>query len=122
MLALNVDRPLVSAVGRDGWEAVPPAERAWLSPAAPAAPDHRRYLFAVTGGVRPGRVAQRPDDPAFDRFVRAQQVWDRAFACAIAAHLAARPGDRVAALVGRGHLEFGYGTPRQLADLGSAAC
>jgi len=117
MLGLNVARPVVSEVGRDGWDALPPADRAWLSPARPARPAYRRYLFDVTGGARPDRTARGPDDPAFDRFVRAQQVWDRAFACAIAAALEAGAG-RVAALIGRGHLEFGYGTPDQLADLG----
>jgi uncharacterized iron-regulated protein len=120
MLALNVDRPVVSLVGRDGWGALPEAERGWLTPAAPADPAYRRWLFAVTGGARPGRAAQAPEDPAFDRFVRAQQVWDRAFACAIAGHLAAEPSVRVAAVLGRGHLEHGWGTPAQLADLGVA--
>jgi uncharacterized iron-regulated protein len=118
MLALNVDRPIVSLVGREGWAALPEAERAWLSEAAPAAQDYRRYLFEVTGGARPGRAARTPEAPEFDRFVRAQQVWDRAFACAIAGHLAAAPGGRVVGIMGRGHLEFGWGTPAQLADLG----
>ncbi len=38
MLAMNVDRPIVTLVGRDGWEALPEAERAWLTPAR-AAPE-----------------------------------------------------------------------------------
>ncbi len=118
MLALNVDRPIVPLVGREGWAALPEAERAWLSEAAPAAPAYRRYLFDVTGGARPDRAAKAPDAPEFDRFVRAQQVWDRAFACAIANHLAQSPGERVVGLIGRGHLEYGWGTPAQLADLG----
>ena len=129
LLALNVDRPLVSLIGRDGWEALPAAERGWLTPAAPATPDYRRYLFGMTGGARPDRAAQDPLDPAFDRFVRAQGVWDRAFACAIAGALAGGSGQReagqrgagqVAALIGRGHLEYGFGTPAQLAALGIA--
>jgi uncharacterized iron-regulated protein len=118
MLGLNVDRPIVSLVGRDGWDALPAAEQEWLTPAPPATAAHRRYLFAITGGRRPDRQAEGPEDPRFDRFVRAQQVWDRAFACAIAAHLARAPEERVVGLIGRGHLEFGHGTPEQLADLG----
>jgi uncharacterized iron-regulated protein len=118
--ALNLDRPIVSLVGRDGWAALPAEERAWLSPAAAATPAYRRYLFEITGGARPGRTATSAEDPAFDRFVRAQQTWDRAFACAIAATLAETPGRRVAALIGRGHLEYGFGTPAQLVDLGIA--
>ncbi|WP_299134601.1 ChaN family lipoprotein [uncultured Amaricoccus sp.] len=118
--ALNVDRPIVSLVGRDGWGALPEAERAWMTPARPAGAAYRRYLFEVTGGARPDRKAASAEDPAFDRFVRAQQTWDRAFACAIATALADRPGALVVGLIGRGHLEYGHGTPDQLADLGVA--
>jgi uncharacterized iron-regulated protein len=118
MRALNLERPLVSLIGRDGWDALPDSERGWLTPAHPAASDYRRYLFEATGGARPDRKATSPDGPAFDRFVRAQQAWDRAFACAIALALAEAPARLVAALIGRGHLEYGYGTPAQLADLG----
>lgn len=118
MRALNIDRPLVSAIGRDGWEAVPDQLRGWLTPARAASPAYRRYLFEATGGARPGRSARSPDDPAFDRFVRAQQVWDRAFACAIAGAREGAPGTLVVGLIGRGHLEYGHGTPTQLTDLG----
>jgi uncharacterized iron-regulated protein len=120
MLAMNVARPVVSLVGREGWDALPPAERAWLTPARPAPPDHRRHLFELTGGARPDRTAQAPGDPAFDRFVRAQQVWDRAFACALAGALAARPEALAVGILGRGHAEYGFGTPDQLDDLGVA--
>ncbi|MCY1462678.1 hypothetical protein D9M71_804780 [compost metagenome] len=49
--------------------------------------------------------------------MRAQQTWDRAFACNIAeAH--GDGGPLVVGIIGRGHLEYGHGTPYQLADLG----
>ncbi|MCB1353234.1 MAG: ChaN family lipoprotein [Rhodobacteraceae bacterium] len=118
MFAMNVARPVVSLIGREGWEALPGEYRDWLSPAFPASAAYRRYLFAITGGVRPGRAAQSPEDPVFDRFVRAQQVWDRAFACAIAQTCVGHPERRVVGIIGRGHLEFGLGTAAQLADLG----
>ncbi|MBA3325346.1 MAG: ChaN family lipoprotein, partial [Rhodobacteraceae bacterium] len=51
MRGLNVERALVTAIGRDGWSALPGAERGWLTPARPASPAYRRYLFAVTGGA-----------------------------------------------------------------------
>ena len=85
MVGLNCARELVRRVGAEGWDAIPEAEREGLTPAAPATADYRRYLFEVTGGRREGRAAQDPMDPAFDRFVRAQQTWDRAFACRIVA-------------------------------------
>ncbi|WP_126401193.1 ChaN family lipoprotein [Blastochloris tepida] len=121
MIALNCRRGLVSAVGCDGWEAVPDAAREGITPPAPASPAYRRYLFAATGGGAMGgrTAAAGADDPAFARIVRAQQCWDRAFACAIADHRARLdPPPLVAGIIGRGHLEHGFGVPAQLHDLG----
>lgn len=120
MLALNCERPLVTRVGKDGWDAIPESERDGLTPAAPASIAHRQHLFAITGGGRGDRRAQGPDDPAFDRFVRAQQTWDRAFAVNIFKALEARRAGLVIGIAGRGHMDFGHGTPFQLADLGIA--
>lgn len=121
MLALNCERPLVSRVGREGWDAIPEEERDGVTPAAPATPAHRRFLFELTGGG-PGAAAggpiSGPDDPAWDRFVRAQQTWDRAFACRIAAALADGVADTVVGIIGRGHCDYFGGTAYQLADLG----
>ena len=51
--------------------------------------------------------------------MRAQQCWDRSFACRIADHLAEATDDPlVIGIIGRGHLEYGHGTPFQLRDLG----
>ena len=50
---------------------MPEDTRGGLTPACPATPEYRQYLFDITGGPRPDRAAQTPDDPAFDRFVRA---------------------------------------------------
>ena len=53
-------------------------------------------------------------------FVRAQQTWDRAFACRIAARLNEPDKPLVVGIIGRGHLEYRGGTPAQLEDLGVA--
>ena len=118
MIGLNCRRGLVREVGQLGWEGIPEADREGLTPAAPASPAHRQYLFDITGGARPGREARSADDPAFDRFVRAQQTWDRAFACRLADRHRRPDAPLVVGIIGRGHLEFGGGTPAQLADLG----
>ncbi|CAH1652005.1 Putative iron-regulated protein [Hyphomicrobiales bacterium] len=121
MLALNCHRPLVTRVGKEGWDAIPESERDGLTPSAPATSAYREYLFNLVGRGRaagPGGMAQSADDPAFDRFVRAQQTWDRAFACNIARALAERSVSLVVGIIGRGHLEYGHGTPYQLRDLG----
>lgn len=118
MKALNCRRELVTEVGKQGWSAIAEADRDGVTPAKPATPAYREYLFAVTGGVRPDRAAQSAADVAFDRFVRAQQTWDRAFACGIAAARAVANPPLVVGIIGRGHLEYYGGTPFQLADLG----
>jgi uncharacterized iron-regulated protein len=113
MVALNCRRALVSEVGQLGWDAIRTQARDGVTPAAPSTPAHRQYLFDMTGGGRTASAA----DPGFDRFVRAQSTWDRAFACRIAERHAAT-GALVVGIIGRGHMEYGHGTPFQLADLG----
>lgn len=118
MIGLNCRRGLVTEVGRDGWDNTPEEAREGLTPSAPATAAYRKFLFEITGGRREGRAAQSPEDPAFDRFVRAQQTWDRAFACRIAERLNQADAPLVVGIIGRGHLAFGGGTPFQLLDLG----
>lgn len=115
MLALNCHRPLVTRVGQLGWEAIPVEERDGVTPSAPATDAYRAYLASLMSGM--GREPPVRFDS--DRFVRAQQVWDRVFACRIADYLATQgPDALVVGIIGRGHLEYGHGTPWQLADLG----
>jgi len=118
MIGLNCRRGLVSEVGKLGWDQIDDDAREGLTPACEATPEYRRYLFEVTGGARPDRQAKAPEDPAFDRFVRAQQTWDRAFACRIADRARMQGAPLVIGIIGRGHLEFRGGTPYQLDDLG----
>lgn len=115
MLALNCFRPLVTRVGVEGWDAIPADERDGVTPAAPTTAAYRAYLWGL--GVRRSGLSG-PDDPAFARFWRAQQCWDRAFACRIAEAIAEDPDLLVVGVIGRGHLEYGHGTPYQLRDLG----
>ncbi|MEO9530771.1 ChaN family lipoprotein [Roseibium sp.] len=117
MHGLNCRRALVTEVGKFGWEAIDEEDRDGVTPALAATSAYRRYLFELTGGGPPNRKAQGSEDPGMDRFVRAQQVWDRAFACRIATLRNAPEPPLVAGIIGRGHLEFGHGTPAQLADL-----
>ncbi len=118
MLALNCRRDLVTRVGKEGWDAIPADERDGLTPARPASLAHREHLLRLTNGGPPAMKGKSADAPEFDRFVRAQQTWDRAFACNIAAYLAEKPNALVIGIIGRGHMEYGFGTPDQLDDLG----
>ncbi|WP_316979792.1 ChaN family lipoprotein [Shumkonia mesophila] len=120
MVALNVERALVARVGKDGWDAVPADAREGVGTPAPASPPYVAALARVFGEHRPSATAEATsaDDPAFRRFVEAQITWDRAMAEAIAAGHARPGGPLVVAVVGRGHAEYGFGIPHQLADLG----
>ena len=141
MVAINVDRQLISRVGRDGWQAIPEDEREGLSDPAPASTAYRRSLAEVyaekfrrgIGGSAPhghGDDLQSDADEAepdiskilesdgFNRFVAAQLTWDRAMAEALFDASKAHPDAVVVGILGRGHVEHGYGVPHQLADLG----
>ncbi|MEX2520864.1 MAG: ChaN family lipoprotein, partial [Paracoccaceae bacterium] len=102
---------------KEGWDAIPVEDRDGLTPAAPASPEYRRYLFDLVGAGPAGRATDAMD-PSWDRFIRAQQCWDRAFACNIVTALEAPEAPLVVGIIGRGHLEYGGGAPFQLRDLG----
>jgi uncharacterized iron-regulated protein len=134
IVALNVERSLVSRVGREGWAGVPQDAREGLTDPAPASEGYLRDLAAVAAMKRtmqPGADQQtappEPDEsaiaevmkqPEFKRFVEAQQIWDRAFAQGIVDAKRKYPNATIVAVLGSGHVAFGYGAPHQLKDLG----
>lgn len=136
MIALNVDRGLVSRVAREGWNAIPAGDREGLGDPAEASADYRKALaevWAAKAALRHGNGSAPEDssnpvpdiedilkEPGFDRFVQAQLTWDRAMAEALADARRTDAGALVVGILGRGHVEHGYGVPHQLADLGSA--
>jgi uncharacterized iron-regulated protein len=118
MLALNVDRKLVSSVGESGWKAIPQKDRQDIDDPAPALKPYRDVLAEIYAAHTEKKEAgKKPqDDPAFDHFVDAQLTWDRAMALILAK--ASKKHALVVGITGAGHLENGYGIPYQLADLG----
>ncbi|MCG8597334.1 MAG: ChaN family lipoprotein [Kiloniellales bacterium] len=131
MVALNVERTLVSRVGQEGWAAVPAEEREGVGDPKPASTTYRFSL----GKVYQQHVPARSKDgahgegeklsleeamalPAFERFVDAQLTWDRAMAEALATARARSGAPQVVGIVGSGHLQNRHGIPHQLADLG----
>lgn len=113
MLALNCERSLVRRVRMEGWAAIPEADRDGLTPAKFATEGYRKYLSDLMSGMGDGAPREISDG-----FINAQQTWDRAFAVNIQKALAAKQASLVVGIIGRGHLEFGHGTPFQLRDLG----
>jgi len=129
-IALNIDRELVSQVGQQGWQALSDEQRMGLAEPAPASDDYREslarlyaYKQTLTNATE-GEGAAAPDldeilhSAEFSNFVDAQLTWDRAMAEALAAAHRRDPKAIVVGIVGRGHLEYGYGIPHQLADMG----
>ena len=93
------------------------ALREGVSDPAPATPEYRKLLREWYE-----QHPNRPDSAgpeAFDRFVEAQLLWDRAFAEALFAAAVRQPGALVGGIVGSGHLRSGYGVSHQLNALGA---
>lgn len=112
LLAINLERSLVGRLTNEGWDAVPADDRYGIT--APAAPsqDYRDFLAAVLADHPTGAE----DGGDLDRFVAGQLIWDRAMAAGLADATAG--GTLAVGLMGRGHVEYGYGVPHQLTDLG----
>ena len=142
MIALNVERKLVSQVGQQGWQAVPVSEREGLSDPTPASAAYQRELartYAVKKTMPPGTdpasipqgtslpepdeaaVADAMKEPEFKRFVDAQLTWDRGMAEALASARRKFSNATVVGILGSGHVAEGYGVPHQLKDLGITA-
>jgi hypothetical protein len=128
MLALNVERQMVSRVRGHGWAAVPDGEREGVTNPAPASREYTAALHATyreheTQGSDAAKPEAPPsaeelEAPAFRRFVEAQQVWDRAMAQGIAERQRSDPGALIVGIMGSGHLRHGHGVPYQLRALG----
>jgi len=126
VVALNVERSLIAETGNAGWDAVAPERREGVTDPAPAPSDYRDLLrasFFMHGEHReapeePDGEASQAEDPAFEYFVQAQLVWDRAFAQAIAEASASYPQSLIVGIIGSGHLRYGHGVPHQLDALG----
>ncbi len=131
-IALNIDRELVSRVGQQGWQALAEDQRLGLSDPALASDEYRdslAELFAYKQTLNPESdntetessgtdLDKIKNSNTFSNFVDAQLTWDRAMAEALAAAHRRDPSALVVGIVGRGHLEYGYGIPHQLADMG----
>src|ERR1039457_2900702 len=118
MLALNIDRATNRQVAAQGLASVPSTQREGVGDPAPASSSYRDRLFEWFKKHLAAGQDARAASERFERFVCAQQFWDRAMAEAIAG--ARRNGRRplVVGIMGSGHIEYGDGVPHQLAALG----
>ncbi len=116
MLAVNVERSLPEAVGKEGWNAVPEAQKEGVS--RPALPS-KEYLKDLRM-VFEHHPAKQRGEAAFPFFVEAQTLWDRAMAQGMAEYLTRKPQALVVGIMGAGHVRYGRGVAHQLRDLGVA--
>jgi uncharacterized iron-regulated protein len=127
MIALNVERGLVSRVGEQGWSAIPAAEREGVTDPAPADRHYLEHLYDsfvdhhhAGAGHAKGRAPTDVDlaEPRFRRFVEGQQVWDRAMAQRLAERIRGEQPPLGVGIMGSGHMRGGHGVPDQLRHLG----
>lgn len=112
---LNVDRSEVRKVSTGGWAALDAGLRAELGePAAPLEEYRSTLRQAFDAHLVHLPKDRKPGPEAFERFVEAQLLWDRAMAAGIANQVRSHP---VVAIMGSGHIRFGHGVPHQLRDL-----
>ena len=112
MVALNVERSLISDIGARGLSAVSPERREGVTDPAPATSEYRHVLRSSF------HQHSKAGDSDFEHFVDAQLFWDKAFAQALADAAAARPAALVVGIIGSGHLRHGHGVPHQLRAMG----
>lgn len=116
MLAVNVERSLPEAVGKEGWDAVPEDRKEGVTRPAKPGPEYLKDLRSVFDH----HPAKERADASFPRFVEAQTTWDRAMAQGIAEYLKKSPKSLVVGIMGAGHVRYGRGVAHQLRDLGVA--
>jgi uncharacterized iron-regulated protein len=118
MLALNIDRATNRRVAAQGLASVPSTEREGVGDPVPASSFYRDRLFEWFKKHPAAGQDARAASERFERFVCAQQFWDRAMAEAIAGARRDARRPLIVGVMGSGHIEYGDGVPHQLAALG----
>jgi uncharacterized iron-regulated protein len=118
MLALNIDRATNRRVATQGLASVPGTERECVGDPAPASSFYRDRLYEWFNKHPAASQDSRAATERFERFVCAQQFWDRAMAEAIAGVCRDARQPLVVGIMGSGHIEYGDGVPHQLSALG----
>ncbi len=125
ILALNIDPNLRQQVSKKGFDGVPVEEREGVTRPAEASDAYLDYLLPIyqqhnRTNQKDGKINH--DDPDFRRFIASQQLWDRAMAQILDEALDKAPDGKkplVVGIMGMGHVQYGYGVPHQLKDLGT---
>jgi len=121
MVALNIDSRLRKEISLKGFDSLLEDKLKGVTRPAEPSDAYLEYLMLIYkkhDRNNKDKDEISADDPDFLRFVRGQQLWDRAMAQALYLALT-RPGrPLVVGVMGAGHIRHGYGVPHQLMDLG----
>jgi uncharacterized iron-regulated protein len=119
LVALNVEREVISKIRRVGLPGLSADERARLPPEVDLTSDEHRRLFAAY--MQGGHGGLTPD--ALEGMFRAQCAWDAVMGWNAARALARDPDPRavMVVLAGSGHVAYGLGIQRQAARWTDAA-
>jgi uncharacterized iron-regulated protein len=123
MVALNIDSRLRKEISLKGFDNLLEDKLKGVTRPAEPSDAYLEYLMLIykkhdRNNKDKDKDEISTDDSDFLRFVRGQQLWDRAMAQALYLALT-RPGrPLVVGIMGAGHIRHGYGVPHQLMDLG----
>lgn len=125
MVALNIDSRLRKEISSKGFDSLSEDKLKGVTRPAEPSDAYLEYLMLIykkhdrnNKDKDKDKNEISADDSDFLRFVRGQQLWDRAMAQALYSALT-RPGrPLVVGVMGAGHIRHGYGVPHQLMDLG----
>lgn len=98
LVALNVPRPLVQKVARNGFESLSPAEKEELPPGISCNVDAAYLAF-----IRKAYSGHFGSEKSFIHFCEAQMVWTKSMAWRLIGYLNERPDRLVVVLTGAGH-------------------
>jgi uncharacterized iron-regulated protein len=109
ILALNVDRDLVSKVAQVGMAGLSPEDRSKLPEMDLSNKDHRAYIRRIYRNHHGGQAK------GFERFYESQVLWDEGMAETLSGFLrSAESRDKtVLVLAGGGHIVFDFGIPNR---------
>jgi uncharacterized iron-regulated protein len=114
MFAVNLPRAAVQTVRRQGFDALPPDQRALLPERVDLANAEHQRLFKALFGPEDAVHGNMPE-PMFQAMFRAQCAWDAAMGWNALQALKKHGGEKaiMVVLVGAGHVAYGLGAERQ---------
>ncbi|MCU0726871.1 MAG: ChaN family lipoprotein [Planctomycetes bacterium] len=115
IIALNAPGEVNRKVARGGLESLTPDERKWIAKEIDTSIEaHRKYVEEVFNSHPMGGMMK------FENFYASQCLWEDTMAESVATALAARPGFRMAVIVGSGHVRHRFGIPVRADRRGAA--